>query len=173
MVHQTAAKASQSSASALPSGQTTDTPTAPSARRASPAAHRAIAWPSWNRPAARAAGITLIIVGHLGRNRKWRGPSGKADMLAWTLQLARDEDSDDDQLVGKSKFDKFRRARDGNGPLRWTIRATPVTTSPPPRSTKASSATNSSPPPAPAALSGASPGTIPTAAHPGSTSPMK
>ncbi len=74
---------------------------------------------------ARAAGITLIIVGHLGRNGKWRGASGKEDMLDWTLKLARDEDSDDDHLVVKSNFDKFRRSRDGNGPLRWTIRATP------------------------------------------------
>lgn len=72
---------------------------------------------------ARAAGITLIIVGHLGRNGKWRGASGKEDMLDWTLKLARDEDSDDDRLVVKSNFDKFRRSRDGNGPLRWTIRA--------------------------------------------------
>jgi hypothetical protein len=74
---------------------------------------------------ARAAGVTLIIVGHLGRNGKWRGASGKEDMLDWTLKLARDEDSDDHQLVVKSNFDKFRRSRDGNGPLRWTIRATP------------------------------------------------
>lgn len=73
--------------------------------------------------AARAEGITLIIVGHLGRNGKWRGASGKEDMLDWTLKLARDEDSDDDRLVVKSNFDKFRRSRDGNGPLRWTIRA--------------------------------------------------
>jgi hypothetical protein len=50
-------------------------------------------------------------------------------MLDWTLQLARDEDRDDDRLVGKSNFDNFRRSRDGNGPLRWTIRATPATTS--------------------------------------------
>jgi hypothetical protein len=76
---------------------------------------------------ARAAGITLIIVGHLGRNNKWRGASGKEDMLDWTLKLARDEDSDDHQLVVKSNFDKFRRSRDGNGPLRWTIRAAPDT----------------------------------------------
>ena len=75
--------------------------------------------------AARAEGITLIIVGHLGRNGKWRGASGKEDMLDWTLKLARDEDSDDHQLVVKSNFDKFRRSRDGNGPLRWTIRAAP------------------------------------------------
>jgi hypothetical protein len=27
--------------------------------------------------------------------------------------------------VVASNFDKFRRSRDGNGPLRWTIRATP------------------------------------------------
>ena len=46
-------------------------------------------------------------------------------MLDWTLGLAHDEDSDDDQLVVASNFDKFRRSRDGNGPLRWTIRATP------------------------------------------------
>ncbi|MES2467022.1 MAG: AAA family ATPase [Verrucomicrobiota bacterium] len=72
---------------------------------------------------ARAAGITLIIVGHLGRNGKWRGASGKEDMLDWTLKLSRDEDSDDNHLVVKSNFDKFRRSRDGNGPLRWTIRA--------------------------------------------------
>lgn len=72
---------------------------------------------------ARAAGITLIIVGHLGRNGKWRGASGKEDLLDWTLKLSRDEDSDDDHLVVKSNFDKFRRSRDGNGPLRWTIRA--------------------------------------------------
>jgi hypothetical protein len=71
--------------------------------------------------AARAAGITLIMVGHLGRNGKFRGASGKEDMLDWTLKLARDEDSDDHQLVVKSNFDKFRRSRDGNGPLRWTI----------------------------------------------------
>jgi hypothetical protein len=48
-------------------------------------------------------------------------------MLDWTLKLARDEDSDDHQLVVKSNFDKFRRSRDGNGPLRWTIRAAPDT----------------------------------------------
>jgi hypothetical protein len=50
-------------------------------------------------------------------------------VLDWTLQLDRDEDSDDNQLVGKSNFDNFRRSRDGNGPLRWTIRATPATAS--------------------------------------------
>jgi AAA domain len=72
---------------------------------------------------ARAAGITLIIVGHLGRSGKWRGASGKEDLLDWTLKLVRDEDSEDDRLVVKSHFDKFRRSRDGNGPLRWTIRA--------------------------------------------------
>jgi hypothetical protein len=75
------------------------------------------------------AGITLIIVGHLGRKGKWRGASGEADILDWTLELARDEDSDDSQLVGKSNFYKFRRSHDGTGPLRWTIRATPATTS--------------------------------------------
>jgi hypothetical protein len=50
-------------------------------------------------------------------------------MLDWTLELAHDKDSDDDQFVGKSNFDKFRRSRDGNRPLRWTIRATPATAS--------------------------------------------
>jgi hypothetical protein len=69
--------------------------------------------------------MTLIIVGHLGLNGNWRGASGEADKLDWTLQLARDEDRDDDQLLGKSNFDKFRGSRDGNGPLGRTIRATP------------------------------------------------
>lgn len=72
---------------------------------------------------ARAAGVTLIIVGHLGRNGKWRGASGKEDMLDWTLKLSRDEESDDEHLVVKSHFDKFRRSRANNGPLRWKIRA--------------------------------------------------
>lgn len=75
--------------------------------------------------AARAEGITLIIVGHLGRNGKWRGASGKEDLLDWTLKLTRDEDSDDHHLVVKSTFDKFRRSRAGNIPLRWTLEAVP------------------------------------------------
>jgi hypothetical protein len=50
-------------------------------------------------------------------------------MLDSTLQLDRDEGREDDRLVGKSNFDKFRRSRGGNGPLCWTIRATPATTS--------------------------------------------
>jgi len=76
---------------------------------------------------ARAEGITLIIIGHLGRNGKWRGASGKEDLLDWTLKLARDEDSDDEHLVVKSHFDKFRRSRAGNLPLRWTLESKPGT----------------------------------------------
>ena len=71
--------------------------------------------------AARAAGITLIIVGHLGRNGKWRGASGKEDLLDRTLKLTRNEESDDGNLIVKTVFDKFRRSRNGNLPLRWTI----------------------------------------------------
>ena len=73
--------------------------------------------------AARAAGITLILVGHLGRNGKWRGASGKEDLLDFTLKLTRDEDGTDGVLKVKTGFDKFRRSRDGNLPLLWTLDA--------------------------------------------------
>ena len=46
-------------------------------------------------------------------------------LTGWTLKLARDEDSDDERLVVKSHFDKFRRSRAGNLPLRWTLEAKP------------------------------------------------
>ena len=75
--------------------------------------------------AARAAGITLILVGHLGRNGNWRGASGKEDLLDWTLKLTRDENSDDGTLMVKSSFDKLRRSRVGNLPLRWTLASVP------------------------------------------------
>lgn len=74
---------------------------------------------------ARAAGITLLLIGHLGKNGSWRGASGKEDLLDWTLKLTRDETSTDDVLVIKSTFGKFRRSRAGNGPLRWSLTARP------------------------------------------------
>lgn len=72
---------------------------------------------------ARAMGLTFITVGHAGRNGCWRGASAKEDLLDWTLLLARDDESEDDKLVLKSSFGKFRRSRDGNPPLKWTISA--------------------------------------------------
>jgi len=74
---------------------------------------------------ARARGITLIIVGHQGRNGNWRGASAKEDMLDWTLLLSADENAPDGELWAKSTFGKFRRSREGNPPLKWKIKGTP------------------------------------------------
>ena len=74
---------------------------------------------------ARARGITLIIVGHQGRNGHWRGASSKEDLLDWTLLLSADWNAPDGELWAKSIFGKFRRSREGNPPLKWRIKGTP------------------------------------------------